>query len=202
MSAELNEKAAFKAPALSCDSHFHVFGKAEQYPYSADLRYKPPLAPLEDYLALAGHLGIERYVFVQPSAYGRDNACMLDAMREMGITHIVRGQKDCDHRKAPISDGDVIDGVTYLLPLQHWTDADVLAFLAEQGVELPAHYAYGASSMDCWDCTAYLYEPQRFNYLRAKHPERFAVVRERLNEIGDTLRQSLNIIEAVNCDGI
>jgi predicted TIM-barrel fold metal-dependent hydrolase len=103
VSAELNEKVAFKAPALSCDSHFHVFGKAEQYPYSADLRYKPPLAPLEDYLALAGHLGIERYVFVQPSAYGRDNACMLDAMREMG-TKVCRGIVDIDE---DISDNEL-----------------------------------------------------------------------------------------------
>src|SRR5258705_5893302 len=80
---------AFRAPSLSCDSHFHVFGPAERYPQvgvNEKLRYAPPLAPLPDYLALAQHLGIERFVFVQPSAYGRDNACMLDAMREVGIT--------------------------------------------------------------------------------------------------------------------
>ena len=75
---------AFKAPPQSCDAHFHVFGPAERYPYGADLRYKPPVAPLEDYLELARHLGIERYVFVQPSAYGRDNACLLDALRAVG----------------------------------------------------------------------------------------------------------------------
>lgn len=69
---------------LICDSHFHVFGPAERYPYAGDLRYSPPLAPLDNYLELAKKLGIERYVFVQPSAYGRDNACMLDAMREIG----------------------------------------------------------------------------------------------------------------------
>ena len=74
----------FTAPALSCDSHFHVFGPAERYPYGTDIRYRPPLAPLADYLKLARHLGCERFVFVQPSAYGRDNACLLDAMREMG----------------------------------------------------------------------------------------------------------------------
>ena len=73
----------FKAPPLSCDSHFHVFGPAERYPYGTALRYKPPWAPLADYLALARRLGIERFVFVQPSAYGRDNACMLEAMREV-----------------------------------------------------------------------------------------------------------------------
>jgi predicted TIM-barrel fold metal-dependent hydrolase len=67
-----------------CDAHFHVFGPEERYSYASDLRYRPPHAPLTDYLALAARLGIERYVFVQPSAYGRDNACMLDAMREVG----------------------------------------------------------------------------------------------------------------------
>jgi 2-pyrone-4,6-dicarboxylate lactonase len=75
---------AFKAPPLSCDCHFHVFGPAARYPYGADLRYPPPLAPLDDYLVLARRLGFERFVFVQPSAYGRDNNCMLDTMREVG----------------------------------------------------------------------------------------------------------------------
>lgn len=86
---------AFKAPPLSCDSHFHVFGPAERYPYGTDVRYQPPLAPLGEYLKLARHLGVERFVFVQPSAYGRDNACMLDAMREVGMAKC-RGIVDID----------------------------------------------------------------------------------------------------------
>jgi predicted TIM-barrel fold metal-dependent hydrolase len=61
-----------------------VFGSADRYPYGPDLRYAPPSAPLDDYLALSRRLGIQRMVFVQPSAYGRDNRCMLDAMREVG----------------------------------------------------------------------------------------------------------------------
>src|SRR5688572_18856604 len=94
-----NEPAtAFRAPPLACDAHFHVFGPADRYPHGGvneRLRYTPPLAPLSDYLALAQHLGIERFVFVQPSAYGRDNACMLDAMREVGIERC-RGIVDVD----------------------------------------------------------------------------------------------------------
>jgi len=89
----------FRAPPSSCDAHFHVFGSAERYPYgvgtSEKLRYAPPLAPLADYLDLAKVLGFERFVFVQPSAYGRDNACMLDAMREVGIARC-RGIVDID----------------------------------------------------------------------------------------------------------
>jgi len=71
------------APANACDAHFHVFGPKGAYPYHGQLRYEPPHAPLQDYLKLAKTLGISRYVFVQPSAYGRDNRCMLDAMRQM-----------------------------------------------------------------------------------------------------------------------
>jgi len=88
--------ADFRSPPGGCDAHFHVFGPAGRYPYNqADLRYAPPLAPVEDFLALSKKLGLERFVFVQPSAYGRDNRCMLDAMREVG-TQKCRGIVDVD----------------------------------------------------------------------------------------------------------
>jgi len=86
---------AYVAPAQACDAHFHVFGPADRYPYGTDLRYQPPYAPLEAYLALARRLGFERFVFVQPSAYGLDNSCMLDAMRGMDPA-IRRGVVDLD----------------------------------------------------------------------------------------------------------
>ena len=95
MSAHDTGTPEWRAPSLSCDSHFHVFGPADRYPYGADLRYAPPHAPLSEFLALAGRLGFERFVFVQPSAYGRDNACMLDAMREVGLD-AARGIVDID----------------------------------------------------------------------------------------------------------
>ena len=85
----------FRSPPGGCDAHFHVFGPAQRYPYGGELRYAPPLAPLADYLKLAAKLGLSRFVFVQPSAYGRDNRCMLDAMREVGARHC-RGIVDVD----------------------------------------------------------------------------------------------------------
>lgn len=94
MSVRDEGEPGFKAPPLSCDAHFHVFGPAARYPYGTDLRYPPPLAPLQDYLTLARRLGFERFVFVQPSAYGRDNACLLEAMREVGAK--CRGIVDLD----------------------------------------------------------------------------------------------------------
>ncbi len=92
---DAGREPAFKAPKNACDAHFHVFGPADEYPYdSSDLRYKPPHEPLESYMKLAKRLGFERFVFVQPSAYGLDNSCMLDAMAEVdpdvrrGIIHL------------------------------------------------------------------------------------------------------------------
>ncbi|HKW36329.1 MAG TPA: amidohydrolase family protein [Burkholderiales bacterium] len=85
----------FTSPPGGCDAHFHVFGPAQRYPYGGELRYAPPLAPLADFVGLARKLGLSRYVFVQPSAYGRDNRCMLDAMREAG-PRSCRGIVDID----------------------------------------------------------------------------------------------------------
>jgi predicted TIM-barrel fold metal-dependent hydrolase len=98
----LEAEPSFEAPPRACDAHFHVFGPAARYPHASGLRYVPPLAPLAEYLALARRLGIERFVFVQPSAYGRDNACMLDAMREVGAR--CRGIVDVDE---DVPDGEL-----------------------------------------------------------------------------------------------
>ena len=96
MTSHTDEKPLFEAPLNACDAHFHVFGSPKEYPYESNqLRYAPPLAPLADYLRLAKSLGLTRYVFVQPSAYGRDNRCMLEAMQEVGMTHC-RGIVDID----------------------------------------------------------------------------------------------------------
>jgi 2-pyrone-4,6-dicarboxylate lactonase len=74
-----------KGPPLTCDSHLHVFGDPQTYPYAADRRNVPPAMPLADYMArcrqVAESCGVERMVFTQPSTYGRDNTCLIDAIK-------------------------------------------------------------------------------------------------------------------------
>jgi 2-pyrone-4,6-dicarboxylate lactonase len=92
---------AYTAPRKACDAHFHIFGPADKYPHATtDLRYQPPYAPLAEYLAIARRLGFERFVFVQPSAYGLDNACLLDAMAELDPA-VRRGIVHLDETNAP-----------------------------------------------------------------------------------------------------
>ena len=75
-----------------------MFGDPATYPYSADKRNTPPARPLADYMAayqsFALRCGIERMVFTQPSTYGRDNTCLLDAIKLCGGN--ARGIVDID----------------------------------------------------------------------------------------------------------
>lgn len=71
-------------PPLACDAHFHVFGPDDRYPPAHHALYPTPVASLEDYLRLARRMSVQRYVLVQPSMYGIDNRCMLDALRTLG----------------------------------------------------------------------------------------------------------------------
>ena len=71
------------APPGACDCHIHIFGPRERFPLAADLAYTPAAAPVEDYLAIRRRLGIERTVIVQPSVYGTDNTCTLEAIAHL-----------------------------------------------------------------------------------------------------------------------
>jgi predicted TIM-barrel fold metal-dependent hydrolase len=75
---------ALKAPSGACDTHCHVFGPAVRYPFAGVRRYTPPDCPIEDYLAMAGTVGLERAVLVQASAHGTDNRVTLDAIARTG----------------------------------------------------------------------------------------------------------------------
>jgi len=71
---------AAPVPPDACDCHMHVFGPPERFPGSATRAYTPTVKSLAEYHAMADGLGLRRVVFVQPSAYGTDNRCMLEAM--------------------------------------------------------------------------------------------------------------------------
>ena len=71
-------------PAGACDTHFHVFGPPDRFPFAATRRYEPPAGPIEHYFAMQRVTGLERGVVVQPSAHGLDPSAMLDAIARSG----------------------------------------------------------------------------------------------------------------------
>lgn len=83
------------------DTHMHVYGPRAQYPLAPTCPLPPPLATVEEYRrSVMDRLGTERVVVVQPSAYGKDNRCTLDSMREFGACArgvVVVDQSVTDH---------------------------------------------------------------------------------------------------------
>ncbi|MDQ0083221.1 putative TIM-barrel fold metal-dependent hydrolase [Variovorax boronicumulans] len=75
---------AFTVPAGACDSHVHVFESEDRYPHVDQPHYTLPDGPLTKLDAMCESLDLARYVIVQPSFYGTDNRCMLDALEIAG----------------------------------------------------------------------------------------------------------------------
>ena len=72
----------FDVPEGACDCHVHVFGDARRFPFAASRTYTPESASAAELLAMHRALRIGRAVIVQPSVYGTDNSCTLDAMKQ------------------------------------------------------------------------------------------------------------------------
>ncbi|NNK13075.1 MAG: amidohydrolase family protein [Desulfofustis sp.] len=70
------------APPGSCDTHIHFYNDA--YPTAPTALMTPPNALVEDYKMVQKRLGLDRVVVVQPTTYGTDNRCQLDAMKTFG----------------------------------------------------------------------------------------------------------------------
>ena len=73
---------ALKAPPGACDCHMHIF--SSRFPLAEKARRKEPDATVPEYRAVQRRLGLERVVVVQPTAYGRDNRCTLEAVAALG----------------------------------------------------------------------------------------------------------------------
>jgi len=78
------ERPRFVVPPGACDAHMHVFGPENIYPRVPKPHYTLPDGKLEHYLGLMRVLGIERFIIVQPSFYGTNNSCLLDALKAVG----------------------------------------------------------------------------------------------------------------------
>jgi predicted TIM-barrel fold metal-dependent hydrolase len=70
-------------PADACDCHHHIYDG--WFPVSPHWHQGfPPGATVSDYRLLQQRLGIKRSVVVQPSTYGVDNRCLVDALGQLG----------------------------------------------------------------------------------------------------------------------
>lgn len=128
---------ALPTPPGACDTHFHLYGPPEKFPYAPERAYTPPAAaPLEALLALHAVLGIERGVVVQGNPHGTDPAALLDAL----------AREPARLRGAAIAHAGISD-----LELKRLADAGVRALRFHH---MPRGRGYSSLGMDAFKALA------------------------------------------------
>ena len=82
--AAMSEADAAQALTGITDCHVHIIGPQDKYPMVPNRPYTPQTASVAQLKAMHARLGVTRTVLVQPSFYGTDNSCMMDALAELG----------------------------------------------------------------------------------------------------------------------
>ncbi|KAL5338538.1 hypothetical protein BJX70DRAFT_202061 [Aspergillus crustosus] len=80
--ARIHEPLKYRLPSRTWDSHMHVV--EPRYPVVTNAAYNPSPHTIEDAISFESSIGIDNIVLVQPSIYGFDNSCLLDALRHIG----------------------------------------------------------------------------------------------------------------------
>lgn len=81
----MEEFESFDLPEGSTDSHIHVFGPEDRYPYDDISEFKPADALPSEIAGIFAQEGIERAVLIQATVYGHDNNRHLDGCFEVGV---------------------------------------------------------------------------------------------------------------------
>ncbi|KAK7744666.1 hypothetical protein SLS53_003555 [Cytospora paraplurivora] len=76
-------RPSFRIPIGSWDSHMHIVDP-DRYPLSSTAVYRPSPHTVSQAVAFETSIGASKLVVVQPSIYGNDNSCLLDALRALG----------------------------------------------------------------------------------------------------------------------
>ena len=86
----------FHVPNGSWDTHFHLYGPPDRFPYSEQRLFTPPAAPFEHWQRISAAIGITRGVTVTPGIHGSDNAVTLNAIErsEGRVRGMIRANVD------------------------------------------------------------------------------------------------------------
>jgi phosphoadenosine phosphosulfate reductase len=123
---------------------------------------------------------------------------LMEAAKKRGITQMIRGQRLDESHKSTAKHGSIVDGIMFLQPIETWSKEQVFAFLRTQG-ELPEHYAIEHSSLDCYDCTAYLsHSADRVAYTKEKHPKLYEEYKISMEKLKSAVLPVFQLIK--DCD--
>lgn len=115
-----------------------------------------------------------------------------EMLKDLKFTGVIRGQRLEEDHKSSVPSGYIEDGIEYIFPINDWSEQQVYEYLTEKGVPLDDRLKMTHSSLDCWNCTAYLNSSQeRMEYVKVKHPEKFKQVIGIIKEIDTAITEEL-----------
>ena len=162
-------------PANSCDCHHHIFDR--RFPYAPDDKRNLPDATVSDYRVFKHWLGFTRHVLVQPSSYGADNRCLIDALQAFGP--VARGEAVVTDT---VSDAELdslaaagLAGIRFNFGAGSITTKEMLLPLASRVAERGWHIQIHATADQLWALRALLKQiPGRLvidHFFRLPQPE-------------------------------
>lgn len=166
--------------------------KVDRKAYTREWGIASDIVPI-DWTHAGHHMTTPKNVMVQ--SYLQccfDNIAMplVNKAKEIGVTHLVYGQRNEEGHKATSRDGDLVAGMVRLHPIEDWSSQDVLSYLFTK-MAIPTHYAIEHSSLDCYDCAAYRSESRdKIAYMKQRHPEKFSAYEANRNAINDAIRDA------------
>lgn len=99
---------------------------------------------------------------------------IIEKAQSLGVKELVYGQRNDERCKSTARDGETVCGIVRRHPIENWTAAEVMDYLATK-MDIPTHYAIKHSSLDCYDCTAYRKDSaDRIEWMRGVHPLMYA----------------------------
>ena len=117
-------------------------------------------------------------------------APLFSKAKELGASSLICGQRLEDNYRGTARNGDTVDGIVRLHPIENWTSEQVLDYLSTV-MEVPEHYRIKHSSLDCYDCTAFRRDSEdRIAFTREKYPEYYHEYRDRMDLIRQALKET------------
>lgn len=159
-----------------------------------------PIDWTSDGMQIAGSKPVRIQSYLQ-CCWTNISAPLHNAAKQLGVDFLIRGQRNDEHHKSLATNGSVVDGITYLQPIEDWTRERVLAFIAEH-MDVPEHFALDHSSMDCYDCTAFLAQSiDRAEWTRVRWPELHSRYLARLSQVAEALMPSVAHVNQILTKG-
>lgn len=138
-------------PPDSCDCHHHIFDR--RFPYAPDDKRDLPNATVEDYKLFKKWLGFRRHVVVQPSSYGTDNRCLIDALAAFGGD--ARGEavvsENVTDEELNCLDAAGVTGIRFNFGAGSATTPEMLLPLAARVAERGWHVQLHATADQLWN---------------------------------------------------